>query len=89
MRTSRILRFLLFSNFVVLLVFAYTLYIEFDKSINNANPFNTRTTKMIVGAVPFAVSMIYLLITYFRKSDVQDESDVLDDYSEKKRDEFQ
>lgn len=89
MRTSRILRFLLFSNLVVLFVFGYTLYIEFDKSINDANPFNTRTTKMLVGAVPFVVSMIYLLVVYFRKSDALAESDILDDYSDKKKDDFQ
>lgn len=88
MKTSRILRFLLFSNFVVLVVFAYTLYIELNKSVNNANPFNTRTTKMMVGAVPFVVSMIYLLIVYFRKTDVQEESDVLDDYTENRTEDF-
>ncbi len=83
MRSGKILRFLLFSNFLVLLVFTYTFYQELNKAVNVANPINARTTKLAVGATPFVISMLYLVFTYF-KTQVKnpEDSEILDDLKE-------
>lgn len=83
MRSGKILRFLLFSNFLVLLVFTYTFYQELNKVANLANPINARTTKLAVGATPFVISMVYLVFTYFTTQVRNPEdSEILDDLKE-------
>lgn len=83
MRSGKILRFLLFSNFLVLLVFAFTFYQELNKVANVANPINARTTKLAVGATPFVISMVYLVFTYFKTHEKYPEDlEILDDLRE-------
>ncbi|MFT4779837.1 MAG: hypothetical protein ACJAU0_001106 [Flavobacteriales bacterium] len=84
MRSSPILRFLLFSNLLVLLVFAYTFYTEFHKASNILDPINAYTTKLGVGASPFVISMIYLVFTYFKaQAQHPEDSEILDDIEPK------